>query len=61
MGIFDWIPNPMVRKSGQTSRDRAVEIVYVGTEKVDLRSKIFSGGILRRCFSLMTIGDIACE
>lgn len=59
MGVFDWIPDPMVRKFGQTSRDRAVEIIYVGTEKVDMRSKVFRG----RCTTMgfLTIGDKTCE
>ena len=39
MGFFDWIIDPMVRKFGQTSRDRAIQLVVVKAEGVDLRFK----------------------
>ena len=47
MGVLDWIPDPMVRKSGQTSRDRAVCLVYMDVEKVDLRFEYFFRLILQ--------------
>ena len=33
MGVFDWIFNPMVRKFGQESRDRAIQFSVMRVEK----------------------------
>ena len=39
MGFLDWILNSMVRKLGQESRDRAIQLVVVKVEQADFRSK----------------------
>ena len=46
MGIFDRIADPVVRKPGKASRDRAVELLYLKVERMDLR---FCG--ILQCFS----------
>ena len=33
MGVFDWIFNPMVRKFGQKSRDKAIQFSVMRVEK----------------------------
>lgn len=47
MGVFNWILDSMVRESGQTPRDRAIQLVFVKAEKVDVRFSLFFRGILK--------------
>lgn len=35
MGVFDWIHDSMVRKFGQTSRDRAIQLAVVKEQTCD--------------------------
>ena len=42
MGVFDWIFDPMVRKFGQASRDRAIQFSVMRVKRVTFLWKIIN-------------------